>query len=216
MHAVFVGHLAVALAAKKVEPRLPLTALVVATFGLDMLWPAFVLAGLETVRVDPGNTPFTPLDFVSYPWSHSLVMALGWGALAGWITARVSNARMGAVMAALVVSHWVLDFVSHRPDMPLWPDGPRYGLGLWYSVPLTIVVEGAMLAAGVLIYVRAAPARDRTGHIALGSLVAVVTAIWLSGPFSPPPPGAVVIGVTGLLGAALFTAWAWWVQKHRG
>lgn len=212
---MFVGHLSVALAAKKVEPRLPLPALVMAAFALDTLWPIFLLAGWETVRVDPGNTPFTPFDFVSYPWSHSLVMVLGWGALAGWIAARVGTPRMGLVIASLVVSHWLLDFVSHRPDMPLWPGGPRWGLGLWYSIPLTIAVEGAMLAAGLAIYARAAPARDRTGTVALWSLVAVVTAIWISGPFSPPPPSVQVIGIAGLAGAALFTAWAWWVEKHR-
>jgi hypothetical protein len=212
---MFVGHLAAALAAKKVEPRLPLPALVTATFGLDMLWPVFVMAGLETVRPDPGNTAFTPIDFVSYPWSHSLVMAIGWGGLAGWLTARVSSARMGVVIFALVVSHWVLDFVSHRPDMPLWPGGPLFGLGLWDSIPATIIVEGAMLVAGLAIYTRAAPARDRIGRWSLWSLVAFVTAIWISGPFSPPPPSATVIGVTGLLGAAVFFSWSWWVQRHR-
>ena len=212
---MFVGHLAVALAAKKVEPRLPLPSLVAAAFGLDVLWPVFLLAGLEVVRVDPGNTPFTPLDFVSYPWSHSLVTALVWGGLAGWIAAGWGNARMGLVIAALVVSHWVLDVASHRPDMPIWPGGPVVGLGLWYSIPATLGVEGALLAAGLVAYTRAAPARDRTGHIALWSLVGVTTAIWVSGPFSPPPPGVLAIAIMCLALALVLVVWARWIEAHR-
>jgi hypothetical protein len=215
MPTMFVGHLAAALVAKKVEPRLPLTALVAATFGLDLLWPAFLLAGVEVVHVQPGITAFTPLDFESYPWSHSLLLASAWGALAAWIAARTSTARAGLVIFALVVSHWVLDFVSHRPDLPLWPGGPKAGLGLWYSIPATVAVEGALLAAGLVVYTRVAPARDRMGHVALWSFVIVCTAIWISGPFSPPPPSIPAIAAVGLGGGALLVLWARWIDKHR-
>jgi hypothetical protein len=215
MRAVFVGHLAAALAAKKAEPRLPLAALVAATFGLDLLWPAFLLGGIEVVRIEPGNTAFTPLDFVSYPWSHSLALALVWGALAAWVASRFGSRRMAVVIGALVVSHWVLDYVSHRPDLPLWPAGPKAGLGLWYSIPATVAVEGALLAAGLAIYTRAAPARDRTGHVALWSFVAVTSAIWLSGPVSPPPPSVGAIAAVGLAGGALLVMWAGWIDRHR-
>jgi hypothetical protein len=212
---MFVGHLAAALAAKNLEPRLPLAALVAATFGLDILWPIFLMTGAETVQVAPGITAFTPIDFVSYPWSHSLLMAVGWGGLAAWIASRSGTSRMGLVIGALVVSHWFLDWVSHRPDLPLWPGGPKAGLGLWYSIPATIAVEGLILAVGVALYVRVAPARDRVGHWALWSLIAVTTAIWLSGPVSPPPPSVLAIGITGIAGAVVFVAWARWIEKHR-
>jgi hypothetical protein len=212
---VFVGHLAVALAAKKAEPKLRLPALVAATYGLDLLWPIFLLFGLETVRVDPGATPFTPLDFVNYPWSHSLLLALVWGALAGSLASMAGTVRMGVILGAVVVSHWVLDFVSHRPDMPLWPGGPLVGLGLWYSIPATIVVEGALLAIGLALYVLAAPARDRIGHLALWSFVLVTSAIWLSGPFSPPPPSVQAIAAVGAAGGIVFVLWAWWIERHR-
>ncbi len=215
MHAVFVGHLAAAFAAKKVEPRLPLTALVAATVGLDLLWPVFLLAGVETVHVQPGNTAFTPLDFESYPWSHSLLLAVVWGALAAWVPSRTSTARAGLVIFALVVSHWVLDFVTHRPDMPLWPGGPKAGLGLWNSIPATLVVEGALFTAGLVIYTRVAPARDRIGHIALWSFVILTTVIWVSQPFSPPPPNVSALGGVGLVGGALLVLWAWWIEQHR-
>src|SRR5215510_5990452 len=104
---MFVGHLAVALGATRLRPRLPLAALAAAAFGLDLLWPLFLLLGLETVRIDPGNTAFTPLDFVSYPWSHSLLMSAVWGAIAGAVAARRLGSRTaGLVIAAAVVSHW--------------------------------------------------------------------------------------------------------------
>jgi hypothetical protein len=191
-----------------VEPRLPLAALVAATFGLDVLWPVFLMAGIETVQVAPGITAFTPIDFTSYPWSHSLLLAVAWGGLAA--------CRMSLVIGALVVSHWLLDWVSHRPDLPLWPGGPKTGLGLWYSIPATIAVEGALLAIGAVLYVRVAPARDRIGVWALWSLVVVTGAIWLSGPVSPPPPSVIAIGVTGIAGAVVFVLWARWIERHRG
>ena len=126
---MFVGHLAVALGAKSVEPRVPLAALVAASFGLDLLWPVLVFAGVEVVRVAPGITAFTPLDFVSYPWSHSLAMTVLWGVLAGAIAYLVlKNVRAAVIIGAVVVSHWVLDFVTHRPDLPLWPPGSFIGM----------------------------------------------------------------------------------------
>ena len=213
---MFVGHLAVALGAKKVEPRLGLPALVAAAFGLDLLWPIFLVLGLEVVRIDPGNTNFTPLDFQSYPWSHSLAMSVLWGAAAG-IAARawLGHTRAGLVVAALVVSHWALDFVTHRPDLPLWPGGPLEGLGLWNSVGATIVVEGAMFAAAVAWYLRTTTSRDAQGRWSFWLLVAVTTGAWLSGPLSPPPPSATAIAAVGLLMAVVFPAWAGWIDRHR-
>jgi membrane-bound metal-dependent hydrolase YbcI (DUF457 family) len=212
---MFVGHLAAALAAKRIEPRLPLAALIAATYGLDLLWPVFLLAGIEAVRVAPGATAFTPIDFESYPWSHSLLLAVMWGGLAGWIAMRRGTSRMGFVMFALVVSHWVLDFVTHRPDLPLWPGGAKAGLGLWHSVPATIVVEGALFAAAIVLYLRTAPAADRTGYWAFWSLIVVTSAIWLSGPFSTPPPGIGAIAGVGLAGGALLIMWGRWIDRHR-
>jgi hypothetical protein len=213
---MFVGHLAVALVAKKAEPRVPLAAFVAAVFGADLLWPVFLLLGLEVVRIDPGNTPFTPLDFVSYPWSHSLLMDVLWGALAGWVAMRaLGSPRAGVLIGLAVVSHWVLDFASHRPDMPLWPGGPMVGLGLWNSVAATLVVEGAMLAAAVAVYTRAMPARDGTGRWAFWGLLAVCIGAWISGPFSPPPPSVTAIVVVGLVMAAVLPLWAAWIDRHR-
>jgi membrane-bound metal-dependent hydrolase YbcI (DUF457 family) len=213
---MFVGHMAVALGAKKVEPRAPLAALVAAAFGLDLLWPIFLLAGIEVVRVEPGNTAFTPLDFASYPWSHSLLMSLVWGAAAGALAARACrNRRVGLIIAAAVVSHWVLDVVTHRPDLPIWPGGPQVGLGLWNSIPATLVIEGAMFVAAIVLYTRAAPARDAVGRWAFGALMVLIGVVWATGPISTPPPNPTAIGAVGLVIAGLMVPWVMWIERHR-
>ena len=156
---MFVGHLAVSLGAKAVEPRASLSALVGASFGLDLLWPLLLLAGLEVVQVAPGNTAFTPLAFESYPWSHSLFMALVWGVAGGVVAYLATKTQPAAAMVGIVVvSHWVLDFVTHRPDLPLWPGEPRVGLGLWNSVPATLLLEGGFFLAVIAFYARTAKA----------------------------------------------------------
>lgn len=212
---MFVGHLAVALASKRAVPRVPLGTLVAASYWLDLLWPLFLLTGLERVRIDPQATAFTPLAFDHYPWSHSLAMALAWGALLGGITAlRLRTGRAGLLVAAVVVSHWALDVMTHRPDLPLWPGGPEVGLGLWHSVPGTLVVEGALFAGGVLAYQRMFRADNARGRWAFRGLVALTAVIWLSGPWSPPPPGATAVATVGLA-MWLFPPWASWIERHR-
>ncbi len=215
---MFVGHAALAFGAKARLPRVPLAALLAASFGLDLLWPVLVLAGVERVRIDPGNTAFTPLAFDAYPWSHSLLMALVWGALAGVAFHAARRDRTGAlVVGALVVSHWVLDWVSHRADLPLWPgaSSPLVGLGLWNSVPATLIVEGLLFAGGVGMYLAATRAADRVGTWALGALLVFLTLAWAGGPFSPPPPGSTAIAVVGIAFSVLVIPWVIWIDRHR-
>jgi membrane-bound metal-dependent hydrolase YbcI (DUF457 family) len=159
---MFVGHTAVALAAKSRAPRVSLGWLVAAAYMLDLLWPLFLLAGVERVSIVPGATAFNPLVLDSYPWSHSLLMACIWGLIVMGIARGRGVAGAAAwILAALVVSHWVLDFISHAPDMPLWPGrSPKLGLGLWNSIPGTLLVEGAMFAAGIWMYLRATRPAD--------------------------------------------------------
>lgn len=212
---MFAGHLAVALGARAAEPRVPLAVAVAAAFALDLLWPLLLLLGLESVRVHPGDTAFTNLAFDSYPWSHSLALVLVWSAVAGAVAHRaLGSIRAAAVVAALVLSHWGLDFLTHRPDLPLWPSGPRVGWGLWESIAGTIAVEGALLLAGMAAYLRATTARDPVGRWSLAGLVALATAIWITQPWSPPPPSATAVAV-GALALWLFLPWAWWIDGHR-
>lgn len=212
---MFVGHLAAALGARAVEPRVPLGVCVAAAFALDLAWPILLLLGLETVRVQPGDTAFTGLAFESYPWSHSLVLVLAWSLLAGLLARAATGAsRAGAVVGALVLSHWLLDAVAHRPDLPLWPSGPVVGVGLWYSIPATVAVEGTLLAAGLTAYLRATLPRDAVGRWALVALVALAAVIWIAQPWSPPPPSATAVAV-GALALWLFPPWAQWIETHR-
>ncbi len=212
---MFIGHFGVALAAKRLAPGPSLGTLVLAAMLVDGVWPAFVLLGWEKVEIVPGITAVTPLLFVSYPYTHSLIPGALWGGLlaAAYFVRR--RDRTGAFwLAALVVSHWVLDFASHRPDMPLWPGGPRVGLGLWYSVPATLAVEFALLALGAWVYVSVTRPRDRIGTIAFWALIATLGAIYLSSVFGPPPPSVQVLAMSGLLGW-LFVGWAYWIDRHR-
>lgn len=211
---MFVGHLAVALGAKSMEPRVPLAAAVAAAFGLDLIWPIFLLLGLESVRVHPGDTAFTNLAFDSYPWSHSLALVIGWSVITWAVARRVLSPRAAGVTGLLVFSHWPLDLVVHRPDLPLWPGGPVAGLGLWRSVTGTIVVEGLLLASALWLYVRATRPRDAAGRWALAGLVSLCTAIWMTQPWSPPPPGATAVALGALI-LWLLLPWSHWIETHR-
>jgi hypothetical protein len=212
---MFLGHFGVALAAKKVAPRPSLGTLVLAAQLVDGLWPALVLLGWEKVAVVPGATVVSPLDFVSYPYTHSLVAGAIWAALlAGGYFALRRDRRGAAWIAALVLSHWLLDVASHRPDVPVLLDGPKVGLGMWNSLPLSLAVELGLFAAGTWIYARATIARDRVGRWSLVAFVAVLAALYLASLFGPPPPSAEVLAVSGLTGW-LFVAWAYWIDRHR-
>ncbi len=213
---MFIGHFAVGFASKRMAPRASLGVLIAAPLLLDLLWPIFLLLGWESVRIDPGNTAFTPLVFDSYPISHSLVTSIGWAllfALSYWSLTR--DRRAAWVIGLGVASHWVLDFVTHRPDMPVAPGGAaRLGLGLWNSVPATIVVEGLMFAAGVWIYRATTLARDRIGHYGFVSLVALLIVLYADAAQGSPPPSVQVLKTVSL-GIWMFPFLAAWVDRHR-
>ncbi len=213
---MFVGHFALALAAKKAAPKTSLGTLMLSTGFVDVLWPFFVLFGWEHVRIDVGNTAFTPLDFYDYPWTHSLVMGVVWGLVFGGIYYALKRYRRGALIVGLgVLSHWVLDFASHRPDMPLIPwGGPKLGLGLWNSVPATLVVELVMFAAGIAVYARSTRARDKKGSWGFWGFMVFLFLFYLGNSFGPPPPSAEMIGWFGPVSLALF-AIPYWVDRHR-
>ena len=212
---MFVGHLAVALGAKRASPRTPLAALIAAAFALDLIWPIFLFLGLERVRIAPGHTAFTPLAFEHYPWTHSLSMAIVWGVVLGRASVFVLKRSVaGLIIGAVIVSHWLLDYVTHAPDLPLWPGGPLVGLGLWNSVPGTFVVEGALFAGAIAAYLRGTRPRGAAGTWAFWSLVALTTAIWISSPWSPPPPSVRAIAWVGVA-LWLFVPWGSWIERNR-
>ena len=213
---MFIGHIAVALAAKRAAPRTSLGTLAVAVDFTDLLWPIFLLLGWEQVRIEPGMTVVTPLDFVSYPISHSLLADIGWASLlAGLYLIRKRYLKGAIVIWGCVLSHWILDAISHRPDMPLYPGGHVFiGLGLWNSLPATLLVEGGMFVAGVTIYLRSTRARDKTGVIAFRALILVFVTFYLANILGPPPPSLKALEI-GALCAWLFIPWFYWVDRHR-
>lgn len=214
---MFVGHFGLAFAAKRATPRTNLALLILAAEFIDVIWPVFLLLGVEKVRIVPGLTPVTPLDFVSYPWTHSLLMTCLWGVVLALIYYSFKKDKTAAlILAALVVSHWLLDYFTHIPDLQLAPSDPaRYGLGLWHSRLWTALVELAIFFGGVLIYMRSTRSRDRIGSIGLYAYLLLLTLIYLVNIQGAAPPGVTAVAVTALIGMPIFFLWAGWFDRHR-
>jgi hypothetical protein len=213
---VFIGHFGVALAAKRIAPRTSLGTLVMAAQFVDLIWPLFLLLGLERVIVAPGTTAVTPLDFISYPLSHSLLADLGWACAFAGIYRLVKHDSRGAICLWFVlISHWLLDALTHRPDLPLYPGSSTYvGLGLWDSRAGTFIVESAIFASGAMLYGKATRPRDRIGFYAFAWFIAVLFLFYLANLFGPPPPSEKAVAF-GSLGLWVFVFWAYWLDRHR-
>jgi membrane-bound metal-dependent hydrolase YbcI (DUF457 family) len=213
---MLLGHYGVALAAKRAIPRTSLGTLTLAAQLLDEIWPILLIAGVEQVRVVPGLMAANPLDFVHYPYTHSLAAALVWSVVLGVIYYMIRHDRHSAtIIGALVLSHWILDLPMHRPDLPLWPGSSiRVGLGAWRSIPLTILLELAVFFGGLAIYLRTTRPRDRVGSWSLWSMVVVLLLIFFSGFVSAPPPNERAVGYAAL-GIWLFVPWSYWIDRHR-
>ena len=212
---MFLGHYGVALAAKRAAPSASLGALTFAAQFLDELWPILLLIGLEQVKIVPGLMAASPLDFVYYPISHSLVMAITWGILVGASYFALVRYAPGAwMMAVLVVSHWFLDLPMHRPDLPLFgANGSKVGWGLWNSVPATLAIEFGLFAVGVAIYLRGTRALDRVGSWGLWAYIVVLAVVYIASSSAPPPNERAL--AWSALGIWLFVPWAHWVDTHR-
>jgi hypothetical protein len=213
---MFIGHFGVGFAAKRVAPALSLGTAFLAAQFIDLLWPTLLLAGVERVRIEPGNTRMMPLVFEHYPVSHSLLAVLAWALVLGvahWLLRR--RPRAAVVVGALVVSHWLLDAVVHVPDLPLAPGSSTLvGLGLWNSMAATIAVEAALFAGGLWLYLSATRAADRTGRLALVGLVAFLVLVEIANFAGPPPPNVTALAWVGQA-QWLLVAWGYWVDAHR-
>ena len=214
---MFIGHFAVGFAGKKFAPRTSVALLIAATQFSDLLWPIFLLLGWEHVRIAPGDTRYTPLDLYDFPWSHSLLMVAVWAtAFALVYYALTKYSRGSMIIWICVVSHFLLDWISHRPDMPLYPGAAqRYGLGLWNSIPGTMIVEFAMLAIGVWLYLRTTRARDGIGRYAFAAYIFLLLLIDVGDRFSAPPNSVAELAWTGVIASPILILWAWWFDRHR-
>jgi hypothetical protein len=211
---MFIGHFAAGMAGKKLQPAISLGTLFLAAQFLDLLWPTLLLLDIEHVVISPGISKVTPLQFSDYPISHSFLLVLGWAflfAVSYYLLRR--NKRGAMLLGALVVSHWILDFIVHIPDLPLYPGASTMvGLGLWNSPALTILVEGSIFFAGVLLYVRARQQQHQRVSWWFWSLVLFLVAIHTMNFLGPPPPDVQAIALVGHL-QWLFVLWGWWADK---
>jgi hypothetical protein len=214
---MFIGHYAVGLASKKLAPRASLGALVAAPILLDLLWPIFLLIGWEHVSVNPNPNPFLRLTFDSYPISHGLVAVLGWATLFAALYYGFTRYGVGAIVIWLgVVSHWLLDYVVHRPDLPLYAGTTRLvGMGLWTHRWWAIAVEVVLFAAGVWIYLQQTRAKDKIGEYAFWGFVVFLLLLYAIAAFGPPPPASIRKLAILTLCSAVTIPWAWWFDSHR-
>ena len=213
---MFIGHYGAGFALKRATPGLSLGWLLAAVQLPDLLWPIFLLSGWEYVAIDPGNTRVTPLAFESYPYSHSLLLVAVWGAAFGALSllrgGRVSSAF---VLAGACLSHWLLDWIVHGPDLPLVPwSSVKAGLGLWNSVPATLVVEVPLYLVGVWMYARTTRPRDRVGRHGFVALVVFLGVVYAANLLGPPPPDARSVAIV-TLGLWVLPIWAAWFDARR-
>src|SRR5581483_11351252 len=147
------GHYGIALAARRWAPQTSLGTLVLAAQLADEVWPLLLLLGVERVEIIQSGPPTLHLNFLKYPITHSFLTELVGGALLGIVYFLLRKDIRGAILTGLLVpSHWVLDFLVHVPDLPIWPGGPKVGLGLWHSVPATVILEAGFFLGGLLVY----------------------------------------------------------------
>ena len=211
------GHFAVGLAAKRIEPAVSTGTVVLAAMLADFLWCIFMLAGWEHVEFRPGRGAANYLAASNIAISHSLLMDAIWASLtaAAYYWAR-RRTRGAWVVFGAALSHWLLDWISHRPDMPVSPGVNRYfGLGLWTSIPSALFVEGGLWALAVILYARTTKAKSRTGVYAYWIVVAILTLAWYNNLAGPPPGNPQTAPIGSLLFFSLAVAWAYWMNRLR-
>jgi uncharacterized membrane protein len=214
---LFIGHFGVGFAAKKFTKKTSLGTLFLATQFIDLLWPFFVIFGIEKVAIDIGNTAFTPLDFIYYPFSHSLLGVIIWALLFGAVYYFIKkDLKTSLILGTLVLSHWILDFITHRPDLPLLlgSDSLLVGLGLWNSIIATVIIESIIFIAGVYFYFAVTKAKNKVGIYSLWALLIFFVVIYFSNLFGPPPNSVDSLGYVGLA-QWLLIGWAYWIDRNR-
>ncbi len=214
---MFLGHYGVGFGSKKIGNRASLGTYFMASVFLDLLWPIFLLIGIEHVKIEPGNTVVTPLNFYDYPYSHSLLMSIVWSLLfAGIYYFIKKDKKISIVLGLCVFSHWILDLIVHRPDLPLAPGVETFfGLGLWNSLPATLIAELFMFLGGLFLYLKTTKAIDKIGKYSLSGFVLLLLIVYGMNLFSGALPPNVNALAYSALGQWLFVAWGYWIDKHR-
>lgn len=216
---MFVGHYGVAFAARGVEKRLPLWAYFMAVQWVDILWTMLVFFGVEQVHIQPGVNPSGPLVFDFYPYTHSLMAAFGWAAMAYGLYRFIITRRQGSQLAAgilalCVASHWFLDLVVHLPDLPITDEHLKVGLGLWYHPTLELATELVLLFAGLAYYLSKSPKMTKARKATLVIFCLVMTAFQLAGSFGPPPVSVKMVAVSGFILYVGFAVVTWLIERR--
>ena len=213
---MFIGHYGAGFAGKKIDSTPSLGTMFLAAQFLDLIWPVFILLGIEKVRITPGISAANPLDFTYYPYSHSLVMVLIWSLMFALIYYYFrKNIRGSVLLGILVLSHWILDLLVHIPDLPIFPgSGTKVGLGLWNSVVFSVVLEAVVFSAGVYLYMISTVPKNKKGTYSFWGLVLFLFIIYFLNVFGSPPPSVEAIGYAGLL-QWMFIPWAYWIDRNR-
>jgi hypothetical protein len=214
---MFIGHFALGFGAKKFAPQVSLGILFLACQLADLIWPNLVLLGIETLEIQPGATAMTPLDFSSYPYSHSLIALLLWSFIFATLYLALSRSGLKAaiVIAALVLSHWFLDVLTHRPDMPITlGESPKIGAGLWNYPMIAIPFELLLFGIGVWFYQRCTKPLNRKGSIGFWALALFLLIIYVANIFGPLPPSTTAVAWTAQA-VWLIIAWGFWVDHNR-
>jgi hypothetical protein len=211
---MFVGHYGVSFAAKRVNGAIPLWVLFLAVQWLDVVWAPLVLLGIEKVRIVPGFTATNPLDLYYMPYTHSLIAALSWSVAGtafyqlltrtGWRTSRL--------IGLAIFSHWVLDFVVHAPDLPLYDNAMKVGLGLWNRPALAFGLEATVLLLALLLYLQA----THTYRMAIIGFGFVMLGIQAYVFFGPPPVSPDAAAATALAAYAIFAVVIWFLADRHG
>jgi hypothetical protein len=218
---MFLGHYGIAFALKRAEPKLSLGTLFIGVQFPDLLWGIFVLLGWEHARIVPGYTAVTPLEFLNYPISHSLVGVIIWSVVAAalyysWPTRDTSRHWQAAAVVGLAVfSHYPLDVLVHVPDLPLMAtDSTRLGLGLWNNPVATLAAEALVFGAGLALYLARGSHRHpvRAGRVLLVVLLLVGT--YLASVYGPIPPNMTTVAVSDVVFILAMGAVAGWADRR--
>jgi len=215
---MFVGHYGVAYAAKPAAPSVPLWVYFLAVQWLDVVWSILVLLGVEKLHIVPGITEANALDLYYMPYTHSLsgaaVLSLLYGAVVAMALKERRRATFG-VVSAVAFSHWLLDLLVHVPDLPLYADSHKVGLGLWRHVAISFPVELLVLVAGAWVYARAVPAANVRGRNVLWGFNALLAALQVYANFGPPPSSETMMAMMALSFYGVLAAMAAWVERAR-
>ncbi len=215
---MFVGHFGPSFAIKSHRPAIPLWLLFIAVQLVDVIWAILVLLGVEKVRIVPGVTASNPLDLYYMPYTHSLVAAICWAVAAGfvvWLLPRIAARPAAAWIGAAVFSHWLLDLVVHRPDLPLYGNTMKVGLGLWNYPVLAFSLEAGLLFMGMIMYLKKTTPVNLVGRIGLPVFGVAMLAIQSYVFFGPPPASPVAAASTALASYLVFAVTAEWLARQR-